>query len=85
MKRSALLPRLLFSAAFAALALAVVGGQQPAPATVFTAAQAQSGQPAEQRRPPAGAGESPGRTRSEPTMECAPSARAVGPTRSAGL
>src|ERR1700736_3371788 len=44
MKRSALLSRLLCSSAFAALALAVVGGQQPAPATVFTAAQAQSGQ-----------------------------------------
>src|SRR5436190_11418979 len=44
MKRSALLSRLLFSGGFAALALAVVGGQQPPQASVFTPAQAQSGQ-----------------------------------------
>ena len=46
MTRSALLSRLLFSFAFAGLALVIVAAQQPAPqrASVFTAAQAQSGQ-----------------------------------------
>ena len=46
MRRSALVPRVFCAAAFAALAFAVVGGQQPAPGAVpvFTAAQAQSGQ-----------------------------------------
>ena len=45
MKRSASVSRVLCAAAFAALALAVVVGQQAAPqaAPVFTAAQAQAG------------------------------------------